>query len=225
LLITAIDQYEESLLTDLDDIKTLIRQYDHLEVPAKIKHLIKKVKSLNKKKLKIVIWSNFIETIKLIEKHLKNEGFYCKKIFGSTPVEGTSLKDEETREKIRDEFVDPESGLDILIANPAACAESISLHKTCHYAIYYDLSYNAAQYLQSLDRIHRVGGSEFIEANYYFLQYRNTIDQDIKSNIDSKTRKMFDVIEEDYNIYSLNMFEQDGDLEAYNRLFKNKSNR
>lgn len=220
LLRTAITDYEESLFDDLTDIKQIIRQYDSLEIPGKIKFLLRKVKQLNKKNLKVVIWSNFIETIKLIEKHLKAEGLNCKKIFGSTPVEGTSISDEQTREKIRDEFVDPESGLDILIANPAACAESISLHKTCHNAIYYDLTYNCAQYLQSLDRIHRVGGSEFIAANYYFLQYKDTLDSDIKLNIDKKTRKMFDIIEEDYSIYSLNMFDEDGDLEAYKRLFK-----
>ena len=75
--------------------------------------------------------------------------------------------------------MDPSSGLDVLIANPAAFAESVSLHKTCKHAIYYDLSYNCAQFLQSLDRTHRVGGSEEIESHYYFLQYKNSIDVDI----------------------------------------------
>lgn len=222
LLNTAIDDYNEKLFDDLTDIKNIIRRYDSLEVPAKIAHLISLIKLLRKKKEKVVIWSNFIETIKLIEKHLKEEGFSCKKIYGNTPIEGANLKDEETREKIRDEFVDISSGLDILIANPAACAESISLHKTCHHAIYYDLTYNCAQYLQSLDRIHRVGGSEFVEANYHFLQYKNTIDIDIKKNIDVKTKKMFDIIEEDYTIYTLDMFEANDDAEAYKRLFANR---
>src|SRR6266542_5823207 len=91
-------------------------------------------------------------------------------IYGKTPRDNdkSEIKDEMTREKIRDIFVDPKSGLDILIANPAACSESISLHKTCFHAIYFDLSYNCAQYLQSLDRIHRVGGSETKVAHYYF---------------------------------------------------------
>ena len=108
----------------------------------------------------------------------------------------------------------------VLIANPAACAESISLHKSCHNAIYYDLSYNCAQYLQSLDRIHRVGGSEKITANYYFLQYKDTIDSDIKNNLESKAQKMRDFIEEDYSVYSLDLFEEgDEDSEAYKRIF------
>jgi hypothetical protein len=30
---------------------------------------------------------------------------------------------------------------------------------------------------------------------------------------------MYELIEEDYNIYSLDMFEEDEDIEAYHRLF------
>ncbi len=119
--------------------------------------------------------------------------------------------------------MNPKSGLDILIANPAACAESISLHKTCHNAIYYDLTYNCAQYLQSLDRIHRVGGSETIEANYFFLQYENSIDQDILNNLRRKADRMSRIIDEDYRIYSLDMFDdEDEEINAYNRLFGKK---
>ncbi|MBK8195142.1 MAG: hypothetical protein IPK76_18720 [Lewinellaceae bacterium] len=110
--------------------------------------------------------------------------------------------------------------MDILVANPAACAESISLHKSCFNAIYYDLSYNAAQYLQSLDRIHRVGGSETNEAHYFFLQFKNSIDQDIKRNLEAKAQKMYDIIEQDYNIYNLDIYADDDedDIAAYRRL-------
>ena len=45
----------------------------------------------------------------------------------------------------------------VLVANPAACSESISLHTVCHHAIYLDRNYNAGQYLQSEDRVHRLG--------------------------------------------------------------------
>jgi len=130
-----------------------------------------------------------------------------------------SFDEESPREKIRNEFVDSDSGLDVLIANPAACAESISLHKTCFHAVYYDLSYNCAQYIQSLDRIHRVGGSETRRPNYQFLQYRDTIDQDIRSNIEQKAKRMAALIDMEYTIYSLDMFEGNEDEEAYDRLF------
>jgi SNF2 family DNA or RNA helicase len=211
-------------LEDEKDLRYIVRDYDKLELPAKFEYLTKKVGELQKQNQKVVIWTNFVGTIEKLEKHFnKKLGMYCRSIYGKTPIEQSSIADEKTREEIRDEFVNPKSGLDILIANPAACAESISLHKTCHHAIYYDLTYNCAQYLQSLDRIHRVGGSEEIEANYYFLQYENSIDQDILSNLRNKADRMSKIIDEDYKIYSLDMFDdEDEEINAYNRLFGKK---
>ena len=124
-----------------------------------------------------------------------------------------------TREEIIREFNTPNSGVDVLVANPAACAESISLHKVCSHAIYYDLSYNCAQYLQSLDRIHRVGGSEDRTAHYDFLQYQDTVDGDILANVQAKAQRMSDIIDQDYAIYSLDMFADDEELQAYERFF------
>ena len=161
---------------------------------------------------------NFIRTLELIRNTI-SEFAPVRLIYGATPIHATSVKDELTREEIICEFVNPGSGIDILVANPAACAESISLHKTCSHAIYYDLSYNCAQYLQSLDRIHRVGGSEYKSAHYYFLQYEDTIDNDILANLRVKSTRMSEIVDQDYAIYSLDMFGQDDDLEAYERLF------
>ncbi len=224
LLSKTVDDYDENLLKSDANLQHIVKDYDTLEVPAKFEYLISKVQELQKQNLKVVIWTNFVGTIEKFEKHFnKNLGMYAKSIYGKTPIEQTIVSDELTREQIRDEFVDAKSGLDILIANPAACAESISLHKTCHHAIYYDLSYNCAQYLQSLDRIHRVGGSETIEAHYYFLQYANSIDQDILNNLRRKAEKMRRIIDQDFKIYSLNLFEEDNDdISAYDRLFGNE---
>ena len=50
-----------------------------------------------------------------------------------------------------------EDGFAVLVANPAACAESISLHSSCFVAIYLDRTHDCARWLQSIDRIHRLG--------------------------------------------------------------------
>ncbi|MBL7184775.1 MAG: DEAD/DEAH box helicase [Phycisphaerae bacterium] len=222
LLVKAVEGYREELVEDKSDLSQIICDYDNLEIPAKLDFLKSFIDKMQQQNLKVVVWANFIDTLELIRQSLTQVGFYCKLIYGQTPIEQTSIQEEETREEIRDEFVDAQSGLDILVANPAACAESISLHKTCYHSIYYDLSYNCAQYLQSLDRIHRVGGSEEKQANYYFLQYENSIDQDVKINLDRKAHKMYESIEDDYGIYSLDMFEEEGDLQAFERLFSDK---
>ena len=219
LLSSAIDYYKEDIFEGNNYLENIIYNYDKLEIPAKINYLINFIKELEKTKKKVVIWAYFIGSLKLIEKKIIELGFNCKKIIGETPVERTSIEEEETREKIIKEFIDKKSGLNILLANPAACAESISLHKTCSNAIYYDLSYNCAQYLQSLDRIHRVGGSEKKSAHYYFLQYDKSIDSDILDNLKAKAKKMYDIIEEDYSIYSLDMSDEKDEINAYERLF------
>jgi SNF2 family DNA or RNA helicase len=222
LLINCIDGYTEDLVKEDKDLRNVIYNYDRLEKPEKLIFLGRLIKKIFLKDKKVIIWANFVNTLKFIKKYLTQKGFNCELIYGDTPTEQTSIREAMTREKIINKFKDIKSGLDVLILNPAACAESISLHQTCLHAIYYDLSYNCAQYLQSLDRIHRVGGSEVNVANYYFLQYENTIDQDIKDNLDRKAVRMHEIIEQDYGIYSLDMFEGDEENAAYERLFNKR---
>ena len=223
LLSSSVDDYDENLLKGDSPLAEIIINYDNYEEPAKLTKLIFMIDELLLKKEKIIIWSNFLGTISLIENRLQDRNIYCKKIIGATPVENENISIEDTREKIRNEFVDPNSNLYILLANPAACAESISLHICCNNAIYYDLSYNCAQYLQSLDRIHRVGGSEDMEAHYYFLQYSNSIDSDIMDNLTSKSDRMKFIIDDEYEIYDMDMFDDTDEVNAYKRLLKNEN--
>lgn len=219
LLGTAVMEYNENLLGTKLSLADLLKHYDDLETPAKLQALLPLVGRLRQEGEKVLIWSNFVKTLKLIRHCLFDAGHGTQLIYGDTPTENSSVHDALTREKIIARFLEPSSGTDVLVANPAACAESISLHKTCSHAIYYDLSYNCAQYLQSLDRIHRVGGSENKPSHYYFIHYSDTIDDDILHNVRKKSENMSAVIDRDYPIYSLDMFSLDDELEAYQRLF------
>ena len=224
LLSSALDGYDENLYEDNLSLAGLIHGYDGLETPGKLEFLVEIVNDLRSKGEKIVIWSNFVGTLQLIKSTLTDLGHGVHLIYGATPLEKSNSDDNEiTREKCIREFINRESGMDVLVANPAACAESISLHKTCSNAIYYDLSYNCAQYLQSLDRIHRVGGSENKKSYYHFLQYQNTLDQDILQNLNGKAERMSQVIDQDYPIYSLDMFNQDDEAVLYDELFNDES--
>lgn len=222
LLKTALENYIELDIDSEPEIARIVRNYDHLEVPAKIEATVQIAAQMVKQGEKLVIWSNFVDTLHLIQSHLKRNGLKSKIIYGGVPTENTSREDEETRESIRAEFILHGSGLDVLIANPAACSESISLHKTCFHALYYDLSYNCAQYLQSLDRIHRIGGSETNIAHYHFLEYEDTLDADIRANLEGKAQVMHKIIDEDIDVGSLDMFEvEDEEVEAFERLILN----
>ena len=221
LLGSAVEDYNEDLLGVSPALADIIKHYDKLERPAKFDRALMMIQDFVDKGQKVVLWANFVGTLKALKKHCLLQQISAELIYGETPTETRCLQEELTREEIIERFVASDSGLDVLIANPAACAESISLHKTCSHAIYYDLSYNCAQYLQSLDRIHRVGGSENKEAHYYFLQYEDTIDGDILQNVQQKAARMAAIIDKEYGIYSLDMFDEDGEMEAYERLFGN----
>lgn len=222
LLQTAVENYSEDVVDD-GDLSTAIVNYDKMETPAKITALLDLVRNIRGADRKVLIWSNFIGSIEVIARYLTSVGLGCARIYGDTPIIGLPEKDIKSREQLIEEFLSFKSDTDVLIANPGACAESISLHKSCHHAIYYDLSYNCAQYLQSLDRIHRVGGSEDTDAHYYFLQYEGTIDKDIHANLLRKRDKMYRIIEYDSDIYGLDVspfVDGDGDAEAYDRIFR-----
>lgn len=223
LLTTALESSNDGLcsLDVTDDINSLITNYERLESPAKLTALLDLVNELVFNNNKVLIWTNFIGTIMAIHAKLSSGGHRSECIYGAIPSYEQEDPNIKTRARIIKEFLEVDSGIDVLIANPAACAESVSLHKTCHHAIYYDLSYNCAQFLQSLDRIHRVGGSENTISNYYFLQYADTIDQDIHNNLIQKRDKMFALIEEDadiYNIDYISLVEEDEICAAYDRL-------
>ena len=197
LLLSAIGGYNELLIDPMDDLLSeKIRNYDDLETSGKMQELLRELRRFHKQDEKVVVWSSFVGTLHKIREVCEKEDFESRIVYGGTPTEDGM--DDDSRETIIEMFKDRNSGLDILIANPAACAESISLHKTCSNAIYYDLSYNCAEYLQSLDRIHRVGGSEKKVSNYRFLQYADTFEHQILENLTEKARRMADLIDQDF---------------------------
>jgi SNF2 family DNA or RNA helicase len=104
-------------------------------------------------------------------------------------VDAGSEFDEDTRErKIRDFHLDDEKY--VLIANPASCGEGISLHEVCHHAIYIDRNFNAGQYLQSEDRIHRLGLSKNQRTVIEILTSPATIDESVRARLNTKVGAM-----------------------------------
>ncbi len=139
----------------------------------------------------IVIWCIFVDTINNIYKDLTDKGFKVAVIYGDI-----SSKD---RENI---ILDFQKGkYDVLVTNPHTLAESVSLHKVAHDALYLEYSFNLTHMLQSRDRIHRLGLEENQETNYYYfmlegqLEKRSTIDRKIYDRLNDKKIVMYDAIE------------------------------
>ena len=116
---------------------------------------------------KVVVWTSFIRNIDQFAHLVRAElGIVTWSVDGRVPsavVSDTFLHVDDpgeeidvTREQRIRSFLEHD-GPAVLVANPAACGESISLHSACETAIYLDHTYDAARYLQSIDRIHRLG--------------------------------------------------------------------
>lgn len=185
---------QENLITE--DISRLISSYDQFEKPAKLLQLVKMVNKLKIQNKKVLIWSTHLKTVDLIFRELISNGVKVEKIIGETDL--------DERKNIKLEFNDKNSSIDAIVATPQSCSESISLHKACRNAIYYDQSYNAAEFLQSLDRIHRVGGSEKQSVHYDFLQYNNTVDVKVYNKVFLKANRQMQIIEENNLTFDLN---------------------
>lgn len=203
LLRTVIDEYDEDLLGDDASIVKMIDTYNSKEIPGKLSVLMDLIAGLREKGEKVVVWSFFVNTLYLIQEHCTKRLWHADVVCGKTP--NSTATNADTRDDIIERFKEEGSRCDILIANPSACSESISLHRTCSHAVYYDLSYNCAEYLQSIDRIHRVGGSEQKISYYHHLQYADTFEPEILANITAKADRMAVVLDVDFPSFDLDV--------------------
>jgi hypothetical protein len=82
----------------------------------------------------------------------------------------------------------------VLVTNPASCSESISLHSSCHNAIYLDRTYDCALFLQSIDRIHRLGLPPDAKVTIHILRATfgggPTIDHLVDASLQAKDARM-----------------------------------
>lgn len=163
-----------------------ISNYYKHEIPSKFIEVLKLVKEIIGRKEKVIVWTNYTFNVLELQKYIINNGFETKLLYGE-------INNEDRVEIIKQFHTD--DNLKVIIANPAAVAESISLHKVCNNAIYMDKSFNASHYMQSKDRIHRVGLKPETIVNYYFLLSDNTIDEVIHDRVLKKEKRMLDVIE------------------------------
>lgn len=187
----------KEVVEDSSLIKEVL-EYSKNETPAKFikaKELIEKIIASGGK---VVVWAIYVKNILDFQEYLLENGIDCRTLYGATPVATGDEEDDdtiETREKIIAEFHKEDSSFKVIIANPFAVSESISLHKVCHNAIYMERSFNAAHFIQSKDRIHRYGLKPGIETNYYYLLSEDSIDSVINDRLRAKEERLREIIE------------------------------
>lgn len=145
---------------------------------------------------KVVVWTIFTDTIHELERALADLNPVT--LYGAVPAGDEA--DLGTREGRLARFHrDPEC--QVIIGNPAAAGEGISLHKVCHDAIYLDRSYVSTHYLQSVDRIHRLGLKPGTETNIYIYQTKappglGSIDYSVSRRLATKIRGLQQLLDD-----------------------------
>jgi SNF2 family DNA or RNA helicase len=173
-----------------------IRHFASNQTPRKFSE----VKTLYETKIlptngKVIVWSIFIQNAKELQRFLAQNNITARLLIGEVP--------QPEREKIVDDFNNPNNfDFRVVIANPFAVSESISLHKGCHNAIYIERDYNCATFLQSKDRIHRYGLLPDQLTDYYYLISTDSIDEVIDDRLTKKMKRMEKIVDDEIPLFS-----------------------
>ncbi|MEU9013038.1 DEAD/DEAH box helicase [Streptomyces sp. NPDC048479] len=132
---------------------------------------------------KTLVWTTFVRSLTTLEKLLGK--------FGPAVVYGGTADREEQLRRFRE---DPDCM--VLISNPATLGEGISLHQVCHDAVYVDRDFMAGRFLQSMDRIHRLGLAPDTDTNATVLVARNTIDEVVMTRLERKLDFMGKILDD-----------------------------
>jgi hypothetical protein len=175
------------------DLGQRIRRYAEHETPAKFDKLATMVAANAAAGRKTLVWSNFVQNLEGLASGILAPHRPAV-IHGGVPS-GTNAPAGRTRETELHRFRH-EASCAVLLANPAAMSEGVSLHEVCHDAIYVDRTFNAGQYLQSIDRIHRLGLAADVDTTITFLVHRLSIDETVDDRIRVKADRLSRMLED-----------------------------
>ena len=143
---------------------------------------------------KVLIWTIFTDTVEELARRLAD----LNPVTIRGGVASGDVEDIDSREGRIDRFRhDPNCW--VMIANPAAASEGMSLHMQCHDAIYVDRSFNATHFLQSIDRIHRLGLPDDVKTYIHVIRNRvppniGSIDRAVGRRLLAKIRALDDLL-------------------------------
>lgn len=162
-----------------EDLLQLIERYPSTELPWKFIWTRAYAERMASQGKKIIVWTNFVGNIQALQEVLSP----------LNPVSIYGIHTNSERETNLKTFRN-DASCSVLITNPMTLGEGISLHTVCHDAVYLDRSFNAGMYLQSLDRIHRLGLEKDQETNITILSSVQTIDQNVEERLSFKVEQM-----------------------------------
>lgn len=152
---------------------------------------------------KVVIFSQYLEMIAIIESHLKKKGIGYASIKGST---------RDRSEQIRRFREDP--ACEVFVASLLAAGVGIDL-TVASIVIHYDRWWNPAKENQATDRVHRIGQNRGVQV--FKLVTKNTIEEHIHEMIERKKGLLEEIIGTEDQINYLSREEL---LEVFEKIFR-----
>lgn len=135
---------------------------------------------------KVVVFSQYLDMLAIIEKHLKKKGI------GFAAIKGSTRDRPEQLRKFRD---DPQCV--VFVASLLAAGVGIDL-TVASIVIHYDRWWNPAKENQATDRVHRIGQNRGVQV--FKLVTKNTIEEHIHQMIERKKGLLEDIIGQDDQI-------------------------
>ncbi|MFD8422336.1 DEAD/DEAH box helicase [Streptomyces sp. NPDC059466] len=170
-------------VSDDDSLHALLQRLPRHELSPKYEETVRIVAKNARAGRKTLIWTGFIRSQKTLEELLAPHA--------PASVHGTTQDREAELSRFRE---DPSCM--VLISNPATLGEGISLHQVCHDAVYVDRDFMAGRFLQSLDRIHRLGLPPGTETRVTVLAVRGTIDEIVAVRLEKKLNFLGSVLDD-----------------------------
>lgn len=166
------------------DLMKLMQDLPSYELSPKYRETLAIVATNAAAGRKTLVWSTFIRSLNTLAEMLRR--FHPAVVHGGT----------EDREDQIARFRAPDSGCMVLLSNPATLGEGISLHHECHDAVYVDRDFAAGRFLQSLDRIHRLGLPRDTQTRITVLTSAGTIDEVVNQRLNVKLEFMGRVLDD-----------------------------
>ncbi|MGW4942069.1 DEAD/DEAH box helicase [Actinoplanes sp. NPDC004185] len=161
----------------------LMRDLPDYELAPKYVRALKIISDNAHNGRKTLVWSTFVRSLTSLS-HLLS-AYNPALIHG-----GTTDRDEQLKK-----FRSDDSCM-VLLSNPATLGEGVSLHQVCHEMIYIDRDFAAGRFLQSVDRIHRLGLDPGTVTRVRVLVANETIDEMVERRLKVKLDFMGKVLDD-----------------------------
>ncbi|WP_354024525.1 DEAD/DEAH box helicase [Conyzicola nivalis] len=166
-------------------LRSLMAELPRYEMSPKLLEAVRIARENARLGRKTLIWSTFIRNLSTLQALMPE-------LDPQLVVGGTSDEDRTARlDRFRNN-----AGTFVLLSNPATLGEGVSLHHECHDAVYIDRDFAAGRFLQSLDRIHRLGLKPGTETKATVLVAEGTIDELVLARLARKLDWMSDALDD-----------------------------